>query len=179
MVSALSDSQTLRIQWFERWLFSLDETRTSSAVSFSCTTNTMVSAPWCISLYKCTTFGPGECSAGGFRALKPLRVQFQTCLMNCSRARSTCFVGRNRIRARRRSSIGSSKKHLLESAKRKKYLFCQTKRGRNFVDQSNTNRIPDARNSALDRHLSTQMHFGSAEIRTRSTPVNPNAIPEC
>ena len=30
---------------------------------------------------------------------------------------------------------------LLESAKRKKYLFCRAKRGRHFVDKSNTNRV--------------------------------------
>ena len=74
-----------------------------------------------------STFGLGELSAGGFRAPKPLRVQCQTCLMNCSRARSTCFVDRNRIRARRRSSIGSSKTPLPESPKRRKDLFCRLK----------------------------------------------------
>jgi hypothetical protein len=42
MVSALGDSQTLRIQWFERWLFSLDETRSLSAAACSGTTNTVV-----------------------------------------------------------------------------------------------------------------------------------------
>ena len=66
-------------------------------------------------------------SAGSFRAPKPLRVQCQTCLMNCSRARSTCFVERNRIRARRRSSIGWSKTPLPESPKRRKDLFCRLK----------------------------------------------------
>ena len=65
---------------------------------------------------------------------------------------------------------------LLESAKRKKYLFRQAKRGRHFVDQSKTNRVPDARSNAFDRRLSTQMHFGSAEIRSRSTHGNQNAF---
>ena len=64
----------------------------------------------------------------------------------------------------------------LESAKRKKYLFCRAKRGRHFVDQSNTNGVPDARNSALDRHLSTQIHFRNMEMRSRSTPGDPNAF---
>ena len=45
-----------------------------------------------------------------------------------------------------------------------------------FVDQSNTNRIPDARNSALDRHLPTQMHFLNIDMRSRSTPGDPNAF---
>ena len=66
-------------------------------------------------------------SAGSFRVPKPLRVQCQTCLMNCSRARSICFVERNRIRARRRSSIGASKTPLPESPKRRKDLFCRVK----------------------------------------------------
>ena len=52
VLPALCYSQTSRKLTFERWLFSLDETRSSSAFSFSGTTNTMVSAPWCISLYK-------------------------------------------------------------------------------------------------------------------------------
>ena len=81
VLQALSSSQTSRKQAFERWLFWLDETRTSSAFSFSGTTNTVVSAPWCISLDKYNTFGPGERSAGGFRAPKPLRVQCQTFFM--------------------------------------------------------------------------------------------------
>ena len=66
-------------------------------------------------------------SAGSFRAPKPLRVQCQTCLTNCSRARSTCFVERNRLRARRRSSVRSSKTPLPESPKRRKDLFCRLK----------------------------------------------------
>ena len=41
------------------------------------------------------TFGFDERSAGGLRAPKPLRVQFQTLLMNCLRARNICFVKRN------------------------------------------------------------------------------------
>ena len=65
---------------------------------------------------------------------------------------------------------------LLESTKRKKYLFCRAKRGRHFVDQINTNRVPDARNSALDRRLSTQMHFRNLDMRSRSTPGDPNAF---
>ena len=89
--------------------------------------NIVVSAPWAIPLNKYNTFGLDERSAGGFRAPKPVRVQFQTFLTNCSRGRSTSFVERNRIRARRRSSIGSSKTPLLESAKRRKYLFCLLK----------------------------------------------------
>ena len=87
----------------------------------------LLDAPWGIPLDKNSTFGLGELSAGSFRAPKPLRVQCQTCLMNCSRARSTCFVDRNRIRARRRSSIGSSKTPLPESPKRRKDLFCRLK----------------------------------------------------
>ena len=71
-------SQTSRKPTFERWLFSLDETRSSSAFSFSSTTNTVVSASWCISLDKYNTFGYGEGSAGGFRVPKPLRVPCQT-----------------------------------------------------------------------------------------------------
>ena len=81
----------------------------------------------CIPLDKYSTFSLGVLSAGSFRAPKPLRVQCQTCLMNCSRARSTCFVERYRLRARRRSSFGSSKTPLLESAKRRKDLFCRLK----------------------------------------------------
>ena len=81
--------------------------------------------PWGIPPNKYNTFGLGVLSAGSFRAPKPLRVQCHTCLMNCSRARSTCFVERKRIRARRRSTIGSSKTPLLESAKRRKDLFCR------------------------------------------------------
>ena len=42
MVSALGGSQTLRIQWFERWPFSLEETRSLSAAACSGTTNTVV-----------------------------------------------------------------------------------------------------------------------------------------
>ena len=42
MASALGGSQTLRIQWFERWPFSLDETRSLSVIAFSSTTNTVV-----------------------------------------------------------------------------------------------------------------------------------------
>ena len=89
--------------------------------------NTVVSAPWAIPLNKYNTFGLDERSAGGFRAPRPLRVQFQTFLTNCSRARSTSFVERNRIRARRRSSIGASKTPLPESPKRRKDLFCRLK----------------------------------------------------
>ena len=104
-------------------VFSFDENSTLSITASSDTTNTVVSARWDIPLDKYNTFGLGVLSAGSFRGPKPLRVQCQTCLMNCSRARSPCFVERNRIRARRRSSIGSSKTPLLESAKRRKYLF--------------------------------------------------------
>ena len=68
------------------------------------------------------------------------------------------------------------RQHLPESAKRKKYLFCRAKRGRRFVDESNTNGVPDARNSALDRHPSTQIHFRNIEMRSRSTPGDPNAF---
>ena len=130
MVSALRSFQTLQIQWFERRARPAVFVRRNSTLSVTAssdTTNTVVSAPWCIPLDKYSTFGLGVLSAGGFRASKQLRVQFQTFLMNCKRARSTCFVERNRIRARRRSSIGSSKTPLLESAKRRKYLFCQLK----------------------------------------------------
>ena len=42
MFSALGGSRTLRIQWFERWSFSLDETRGLSAAACSGSTNTMV-----------------------------------------------------------------------------------------------------------------------------------------
>ena len=45
--------------------------------------------------------------------------------MNWSRARSICFVERNRFRVRRKSSIGSSKTPFLKQPKRRKYLFCQ------------------------------------------------------
>ena len=41
-ISALGDAQTLRIQWFERWLFSIDEACNLSAIAFSGTTNTVV-----------------------------------------------------------------------------------------------------------------------------------------
>ena len=116
-------SQTSRKPTFERWLFSLDETRNLSAMAFPGNTNTMVWTLWAIPLGKYNTFGLDERSAGGFRALKPLRVQCQTFVMNCSRARSIGFLERNRFRARRRSSIGSSKTPLLESAKRRKRLF--------------------------------------------------------
>ena len=157
-------------------LFSLDETRSSSAFSFSSITNTVVSASWCISLDKYNTFGYGEGSAGGFRVPKPLRVQCQTFFMNCSRARSIVFVEQNPIQACRSGSIGSSKTTPSGISKTQEVLVLSNEKGRHFVDQSNTNRIPDARNSALDRHLPTQMHFLNIDMRSRSTPDDPNAF---
>lgn len=141
MVSALGDAQTLRIQRFERWVFSFEETRTLSAKAFAGITNTMISASCCIPLDKYNTFGPGERSAGSFRALKPLRVQCQTCFMNCSHARS--IVLSNKIEFGRVGEIPSDRQRhpLLESAKRKKYLFRRTKRGRHFVHKSNTSKV--------------------------------------
>ena len=138
--------------------------------------NTVVSAPWAIPLNKYNTFGLDERSAGGFRAPKQLRVLCQTFFMNCSRARSTVFVERNRIRACRRGSIGSSKTPPSGVSETQEVLVLSNEKGRHFVDQSNTNRIPDARNSALDRHLPTQMHFLNIDMRSRSTPDDPNAF---
>ena len=141
-------------------------------MAFSGTTNTVVSAPWGIPLDKTSTFGLHEHSAGGFRAPKPLRVQFQTCLMNCSRARSTCFVERNRIRARRRSSIGSSKTALLESAKRKMHLFGRAKRGCHFVYESYANKVlPASPSISLDKSNASEL-AGSTNTVLLETPVD-------
>ena len=60
VLQALFSPQTSRKPAFERWLFWLDETRSSSAFSFSSTTNTVISSPWCISLDKYNTFGPAS-----------------------------------------------------------------------------------------------------------------------
>ena len=121
-------------------------------MAFASNTNTMVWAFFGTPLDKYNTFGFDERSAGGFRAPKPSRVQFQTLLVNCLRARSTCFVERIRIRARRRSSIGSSKTALLESAKRKMHLFGRAKRGCHFVYESYANKVlPASPSISLDK----------------------------
>ena len=96
--------------------------------------------------------------------------------MNCSRARSIVFVKQNPIRACRSGSIGSSKTTPSGISKTQEVLVLSNEKGRHFVDQSNTNRIPDARNSALDRHLPTQMHFLNIDMRSRPTPDDPNAF---
>ena len=96
--------------------------------------------------------------------------------MNCSRARSIVFVEQNPILACRSGSIGSSKTTPFGISKTQEVLVLSNEKGRHFVDQSNTNRIPDARNSALDRHLPTQMHFLNIDMRSRSTPGDPNAF---
>ena len=110
---------------------SLARAAKQARMRFNCRDSTAASKrPWSAgkrALHERDTFSLGVLLAGSFRAPKPLRVQCQTCLMNCSRARSTCFVNRNRIRARRRSSIGSSKTPLPESPKRRKDLFCRLK----------------------------------------------------
>ena len=128
-----------------------------------------------IPLYKYNTFWFDERSAGVFRAPKPLRVQFQTSLMNCLRARSTLFVERNRIRARPRSSVGSSKTALLEPAIRKKHLFCRAKRGRHLIDESNANKmLPASPSISLDKSntsIASEL-AGSTNTVLPETPVD-------
>ena len=63
---------------------------------------------------------------------------------------------------------------LLESAKRKKYLFCRAKRGRHFVHKSHTNNVLLASPSiSLDKHTT----FIAGELSGPTNTVLPE-IPD-